>query len=581
MTMPAAMSLDLLLFVAPSWPLLLGLLGSLPACRRQALRLLPLAPLPALALALIPQPLALDLPGLLLGVQLELTEGARWWLAMTSLVWFLAACFAQLDPACQRKPAILTGFWCLTLSGNIGVFLAADVVTFYVAFAVVSLASYALVVHQGNADALRAGRVYLCMAVLGEAALLAGLMMGAAGAESVRIVEVRAALASLELGPMVIVLLLVGFGIKAGLLPLHLWLPLAHPAAPTPASAVLLGAIVKAGIGGCLLFLGAADGGLAVGLAVLGMTGAFLAALLGLTQRHPKVILAYSTVSQMSLLVGMIALMAATPAAHSALVLYGVHHGLAKAALFLGVGWIVTVAPRWRRAAQLCIGLAALSIAGLPFTGGGLVKLAAKGVLPAPFDTIMSWSAITTAMLLAWFLYRLDTHAAAAGEQQASHSARARPRAWVACCRHAPVPLLLVAATALSWLGWPQASQHPYAYLLRWDNVWSLLWPVLVGVLLAGGVRRHESKLPSVPAGDILPWVWRGILACLAPVQRIGHWLQQPDQWRRPFMRQIDRWLAADVYWLARREEGMKPWQRSARRTLWVLGVLWLALTHR
>jgi formate hydrogenlyase subunit 3/multisubunit Na+/H+ antiporter MnhD subunit len=139
------------------------------------------------------------------------------------------------------------------------------------------------------------------IAIAGEVFLLLGLLLGAAAAGGVDIAAIRAALGTSGTGPVAIALLVAGFGIKAGLVPLHVWLPLAHPAAPVPASAVLSGAIVKAGLFGLILFL--PDGAYGALLMGLGLTGAFGAALWGLTQPNPKAVLAYSTVSQMGLMV--------------------------------------------------------------------------------------------------------------------------------------------------------------------------------------------------------------------------------------------------------------------------------------
>ena len=95
--------------------------------------------------------------------------------------------------------------------------------------------------------------------------------------------------------------LILGFGLKMGLVPLHVWMPLAHPVAPIPASAVLSGIIVKAGVIGLIRFLPlevpSPDWGMA--LVGLGLLTAFYGVLVGLTQPHAKTILAYSTVSQM------------------------------------------------------------------------------------------------------------------------------------------------------------------------------------------------------------------------------------------------------------------------------------------
>lgn len=269
---------------ALAWPLLLAALIALPELRTHGVRLLPLAPLPALWLALAGNEAVTTAPGLLLGVTLGLTEGGRLLLGMAAALWCLAGLAAQ-PMAGKPSAALFAGFWLLTLTGNLGVFVARDIVTFYVAFAAVSLAAWFLIVHDRSAKAMRAGKVYIVIALAGEVPLLVGLLLGADAAGSMMIADVRDAIRVTGL-----VLLVIGFGIKAGLVPLHVWLPLAHPAAPVPASAVLSGAIVKAGLFGLLLFLPEATFGPV--LTGLGVTGAFAAALWGLTQWDAKAVLA-------------------------------------------------------------------------------------------------------------------------------------------------------------------------------------------------------------------------------------------------------------------------------------------------
>ena len=100
---------------------------------------------------------------------------------------------------------------------------------------------------------------------------------------------------------LILALLIAGLGMKAGLVPFHFWMPLAYSAAPTPASAVLSGAVVKASILGMIRFLpletALPDWGTA--LAAAGLFAALYGVVIGITQRDPKVVLAYSSVSQM------------------------------------------------------------------------------------------------------------------------------------------------------------------------------------------------------------------------------------------------------------------------------------------
>ncbi|NJN47745.1 MAG: hypothetical protein HC808_16135, partial [Candidatus Competibacteraceae bacterium] len=144
-------------------------------------------------------------------------------------------------------------------AGNLGLVLAFDAVSFYLFFALMSFAAYGLIVHDGSAEARRAGRVYLTMAVIGEACLLSALLLIGSQAGNVDLRAWGPQLADAPTREWIIALILAGFAIKMGAVPLHIWLPLAHPCAPTPASAVLSGIIIKAGLVGWLRFLPIGD----------------------------------------------------------------------------------------------------------------------------------------------------------------------------------------------------------------------------------------------------------------------------------------------------------------------------------
>ncbi|NKI35608.1 NADH dehydrogenase [Wenzhouxiangella sp. XN79A] len=493
----------LLPLLALAWPLLIGALAALPPLREHAIRLLPLAPLPALWLALVPPDEAVTrVPALLLGVQLELDATGRVLLGMAAALWLAAGVYAAAYMTTPRKPAIFSGFWCLTLAGNLGVFLAADAVTFYVAFAAVSLASYFLVVHDGTREALRASRVYIVLAILGEAMLLIGFVLVVAGADATAIPAMRDALAGDSMAPalrtLAIGLLIAGFGIKAGLMPLHVWLPLAHPAAPTPASAVLSGAIVKAGLIGVMRFLPEGDAITGGVLIALGLTGAYLAVLLGLGQARIKAVLAYSTVSQMGLLTATVGagLLADRSGAIQSATFYALHHGFAKGALFLAVGLLPLTrgASRWLLLAF--VALVAASIAGLPGTGGALAKAAIKPAFDDPIQLIVGLSSITTALILARYLFL-------AARTEARDDDGGAPLAMTI-----PVVACGLAALVLPWLLWSDHDPRSLAYLLKPVSIWTALWPVLVGAALAVGIGRlvtaRNPKRPDVPEGDLV-----------------------------------------------------------------------------
>lgn len=510
---------DIAPFAVLLWPLLIGLVAAVPGGSGPALRMLPLAPLPALAFAIAGAPGAALLPDLLLGTSLEAGAGGALLIGMTAMVWVVAGLHVALTFERGAEEGLFAGFWGLTLAGNLGVFLAQDIATFYVAFAAVSLAAWVLVVHDRTPEAFRAGRVYIILAIIGEAALLAGLLIGAGVADSFAIAEVRGALAGAPLGPLAAALLVAGFGIKAGLVPLHVWLPLAHPAAPVPGSAVLSGAIVKAGLIGMLAFR-PTDAVLALeqGVFLLGLIGAFGAALWGLTQTNPKAVLAYSTISQMGLMLAL-----SVTGAASLVPFYALHHGLAKGALFLLVGLFLSAGRARRRALVLVVaGAIGLSVAGFPLTGGSIVKAAAKGEVPAWLALAISASGVTTSAVLGWLLLCL---AAKPSESRADGE-----RIWPLLLAG---PLVLgLAAYALPFALGPALGAPDLAYLAAGAALAEAGLPVLAGALLAALLARRPlprgvtgdliAVLPSFPRppaarsgapshrpGRTLRWLWR------------------------------------------------------------------------
>lgn len=474
--------------VALTWPLLLGALAALPAMRRFAVRLLPLAPLPALWLAIMGGHGVTTAPDLLLGVTLDLDEARRLLLGMTAALWTVAGLAAQ-PMAGKPHATMFSGFWCLVLAGNLGVFMALDVATFYVAFAAVSLASWFLIVHDRSEKALHAARVYIVIALMGEVALLVGLIIGAHAAQSMAIAEIRMALGATPLNTVAIALLVIGFGIKAGLVPLHVWLPLAHPAAPLPGSAVLSGAIVKAGLFGLLLFL--PDGAFGLTLMILGLTGAFGAALWGLTQANPKAVLAYSTISQMGL---MVMAVGAGGAARETVPYFALHHGLAKGALFLLVGVMMAARSSGQRILSLVLAaMVSASVAGFPLTGGALAKAGVKDGLTDMTTLALSLSSVATGLILLWFLSRL-------------WDVKSSDGTGIWAFQVSLPAALALGAFAFPWFLWSDWTGYEWEYVMKWDSLIDALWPVAVAIIASTALLHWQ--LPQLPPGDLIRLLW-------------------------------------------------------------------------
>jgi formate hydrogenlyase subunit 3/multisubunit Na+/H+ antiporter MnhD subunit len=480
--------------------------------RAHMLALLPIAPLPGLATALAaPVGLVEEGPWLLLGMALALDPTGAVFLGATALLWIAAGAYAAAYLRGKALAERFAAFWLLTLTGGLGVFLAADIVSFYLSFALVSLTAYGLVVHEETARAHRAAFIYILLALSGEICLLLGFMLLAAAADSLLIAPAVAALPASPWRDLTLLLLVAGFGLKAGLVPLHVWLPLAHPAAPTPASAVLSGALVKAGIFGLLRFLPLEAGMPAWGeaIALAGLFTAFYGVAVGLTQSNPKTVLAYSTVSQMGLATALlgVALAEADAGVGQAAALHAAHHALAKGALFLAVG--VAAATGRDRLAWVLAATAVLAVAlgGLPLTGGALAKLAMKEPLGEGYvGRLAGLTSVTTTVLMVHFLRCLAATAAEA-------PAAAAPPGLV-------VPWLVAALAALlvPWGIHLAGEEGALAYALAPAILWEQLWPVLLGALGALALARWV-RLPALPEGDLVV-LGEGAARRVAPLLR-------------------------------------------------------------
>lgn len=499
----------LLLSAAAFWPLALAMLCVLPKLGPRMITALPLAPLPALAAAIYaPSGTEFGLPWLLLDGGIRLDDTRAVFLGGAAILWTLAGLYAARYLQNDQRAAGFALFWNLVLAGNVGVFIAADAATFYVSFALVSLMAYPLVIHDRKPASLRAGAVYIVLAVIGEVALFAAFLMGSAAAGgSILIADIRDTLAGPGTDPLILWLLIAGLGIKAGLMPLHIWLPVAHPAAPVPASAVLSGAIVKAGIFGLLAFLpwGTTWPISGTTLALMGFAGLFIAALLGAAQSNPKTVLAYSTVSQMGLIMGVcgVALATGLPAAAllPILALYALHHGLTKGALFLGVG-MASVWPRNSRPFFLLLmGALALSLAGLPLTAGALAKAAVKGPAGEIGAALIGFSALTSGLVLARLMFTLPS---------ATPDKNPPPAMMFAFLA------LVIAALSAPFVVYGQilgTDPDPTADLAKKIVE---AWPLGLAVILAAAAAAVGMQAPRMPEGDLLEPLRRTALLAMA-----------------------------------------------------------------
>jgi formate hydrogenlyase subunit 3/multisubunit Na+/H+ antiporter MnhD subunit len=510
--------------------------------RTTAMALAPWTALPALVLSLMPQATrAIDVPWLLLGSRLGLDEIARVILFVTAVLWLASGIFAVSYFAKDVRRHRFLFFFLLAMSGNFGLILAQDMVLFYVCFALMSFASYGLVVFTADREAVRAGRVYIVLVIVGELLLFSGLVVAAWATGSTLWVGLGDRLADARFGGIAAVLLFGGLAIKAGALPLHVWLPLAHPAAPVPASAVLSGAMIKAGLIGWLRLVPSEGGVALVGWAelclVLGIAAAFYGVVVGITQTNPKTVLAYSSISQMGLITVAVGLAVSSASPQLALVpvlAYAMHHGFAKGALFLGVGVVpATGGARWPRWLwSLGLLLPALALAGLPLTSGALAKSmlkyhvpAAPGDWPEALGILLPIAAVGTTLLMARFLAIMWSNA--------RHAAKASPTgAWLSW-------LLLILFVAFGAFVWPWGDEFAFGkHAFSLSKIWGKLWPLVGGVAIAVFAwvlsRRFRLALPTIPAGDVLVVAVAAATALWRGCHSVTQLLLSDFPWRHP-----------------------------------------------
>jgi len=237
-----------------------------------------------------------------------------------------------------------------------GVFIADGVISFLFAWELMSLASAALVATEHERrDSRRAAFMYLVMSHVGTGCLVAGFFTLASLSGSLAFSEVLSgSVAAGGMRDVLFVLFFIGFGVKAGMVPLHVWLPEAHPAAPSSISALMSGIVIKTGIYGlfrvCAFGLGTPRWDWGIALALVGSLTAILGVLYALTQNDVKRMLAYSTIENAGIiLLGLGAGMMALSAGHGELAAVGIaaslfhvlNHALFKGLLFLSAGGVV------------------------------------------------------------------------------------------------------------------------------------------------------------------------------------------------------------------------------------------------
>ena len=412
-------------------PILIPIIGGIVTCRVHALQprriivscilMLQVAVAAYISMA---DPVLLTGLQLAPGVRIALQNDplANFFVMLICLIWFAVALFAFEYMNHEGHRERFFAFYLVTLGGLMGVCYAGNLVTLYMFYEMMTICSVPLVLHIGTKKAFEAAWKYLAFSVVGAAMGLFGLFIVQKYCVTDiftpgGIFDLAAAGENRTLLLVVFLIMAIGFGCKAGMFPMHAWLPIAHPVAPAPASAVLSGLITKMGIVALLRvvyylfgreFLYGSWAQTVV--AILALITVLIGSTLALREDTLKKRLAYSTVSQVSYVIFGLILM-------NSLSLQGalyqvVFHAIAKNALFMSAGAFIykthlTQVSQMRGVGvaypvtMWCFALASLSLVGIPPTGGfvskWLLAQGAMGMLRYPGITILMVSALLTA----------------------------------------------------------------------------------------------------------------------------------------------------------------------------------------
>lgn len=353
----------------------------------------------------------------------------RLFATIVSVAWLAATVYAFPYMRHEGEEKRFFGFWLLLYGVLMGLDFSGNLVTMYLFYEFVTLASAPLVLHSGTREAVMAALKYLFYSMCGAYGGLFGVFFLHRFCTSLTFVSGgsldRNAVRGNE-GVLLIAVfvLLLGFGAKAGMLPLHAWLPTAHPAAPSPASAVLSAVIVKSGVLAVIravFYVVGADflRGTWVQYAwmTLSLLTVFMGSMLAYREQLLKKRLAYSTVSQVSYILFGLSLLA--PDAMAGALLHVVVHAFVKCGLFLTAGVFLfrygytrveEMAGVGKRMPKLlwCYTILSLALIGIPPTGGFLSKwYLAQGAL-ASGTGFFSWLGpavlLVSALLTAGYL---------------------------------------------------------------------------------------------------------------------------------------------------------------------------------
>ena len=407
------------------------------------------------------------------GVLLRFTpDGLGRWVLAAGMLLYTAVCFYAFEyMESEERPELFFAFFFVSFGALVAVCLAGDLVTMYLSFELMTLTTVPMVLHERTKDAISAGLKYLFYSIAGA---LMGLLAvffvyHFAGTRDTAFLFGgfldSASLAGREkLFLAVLFIGIIGFGTKAGLYPMHGWLPAAHPIAPAPASALLSGIVAKAGVLAIIRLVYYSVGpDLLRGTWVqtvwtsLTLLTIFMGSMMAFREKVLKKRLAYSSISQISYI--LLGLSLLSPEGLQGGLLHLMGHAAAKGCLFLTAGVFIHQLGI-RRVEDLrgigkrmpvtlwCFTIASLSLVGIPPLAGFLSKWviasAAIGTGAGVFRILAPVVLLVSALLTAGYLLPVTVDGFFPGHGNSLSEEKAEPS------RFMTIPLMLLCAAILA-----------------------------------------------------------------------------------------------------------------------------------
>ena len=392
----------------------------------------------------------------------------RFFLALVLAVYTAATFYAFEYLEHDDREHRFFAFWLASMGAMIAACSASNLVSLYLCFELATLTSMPLVLHDRTKEATLAALKYLFYSIGGALAGLFAVMalcsFGSGDFTFGGFLSKDAAAAHAPLLAAATFCGIMGFGAKAGMYPLHGWLPAAHPVAPAPASALLSGIVAKAGILAVIrLVYFSAGPDLIRGTWVqivwmcLACLTVFMGSMMAWREKVTKKRLAYSTVSQLSYIMLGLSLLCGE-GLHGAL-LHAAAHAVSKSALFLCAGVFIHKLGKYRveelrgvgrqmPVTLWCFLLASLSLVGIPPMGGFVSKwqlaLAALQSAPGPFPILIPVVLLVSALLTAGYLLPVAVNGFFPSGEDSISTEKAEPGPLML------VPMLLLCAAALA-----------------------------------------------------------------------------------------------------------------------------------